>query len=77
MAELLATHIDKILRKGGIKGQEIALDEVLEHQVALFAHLIDKDLFLEVYKNQLARRLLQEKSEDIEHEKLMITKLKI
>lgn len=50
---------------------------MLEQQVALFAYLVDKDLFLEVYRNQLARRLLQEKSEDLEFEKLMITKLKI
>jgi len=34
-------------------------------------------MFIEVYRNQLARRLIQEKSEDIELEKTMITKLKM
>jgi len=45
--------------------------------VELFAYLVDKDLFLEVYRNQLARRLLSDKCEDIEYEKTMITKLKV
>lgn len=39
--------------------------------------MIDKDLYLEVYRNQLARRLLQEKIEDMDAEKQMITNLKL
>lgn len=77
MAEILASHIDKILRKGGMVCSEFSVEEMLDQQVALFAYLLDKDLFIEVYRNQLARRLLQEKSEDIEFEKMMITKLKL
>ena len=45
--------------------------------VSLFTFLIDKDLYLEVYRNQLARRLLADKCEDMEIEKQMITNLKI
>jgi hypothetical protein len=45
--------------------------------VGLFSFIIDKDLYIEVYRNHLARRLLQEKSEDMEAEKQMITNLKI
>jgi hypothetical protein len=30
MAELLATHVDKILRKGGIKNVETSVEEMLE-----------------------------------------------
>lgn len=45
--------------------------------MALFTFLIDKDLYLEVYRNQLARRLLQEKIEDMDAEKQMITNLKL
>jgi cullin 1 len=74
MAEMLSTYIDKLLRKGGTSDN---IDELIEHVVTLFSHLIDKDLFLEVYRNQLARRLLSEKCEDIENEKRLITNLKI
>ena len=34
-------------------------------------------MFLEVYRNLLARRLLTEKSDDIEMEKQLITNLKL
>lgn len=74
MAEMLSTYIDKLLRKGGTQDN---IEELIEHVVTLFSHLIDKDLFLEVYRNQLARRLLSEKCEDIENEKRLITNLKI
>jgi len=75
MAELLSTYVDKLLRKGG--GFTGNIDELIENIVTIFTHLIDKDLFLEVYRNQLARRLLSEKFEDIENEKRLITNLKI
>jgi cullin 1 len=75
MAELLSTYVDKLLRKGGsISGN---IDEHIENTVTIFTHLIDKDLFLEVYRNQLARRLLSDKCEDLESEKRLITNLKI
>ena len=77
MAELISTNTDKLLRKGGSKENEAQLDDTLDQQVALFSYLVDKDMFIEVYRNQLARRLIQDKSEDIEFEKTMITKLKM
>jgi cullin 1 len=51
--------------------------ELLDNIVLLFNFLEEKDLFLEVYRNLLARRLLTEKSEDIEMEKQLITNLKM
>ena len=51
MAELLSSHIDKLLRKGGMKGGDFGVEEMLDQQVALFAYLMDKDLFIEVYRN--------------------------
>lgn len=74
MAELLSSYIDKLLRKGSTAEN---IDELIDNIVTIFTHLIDKDLFLEVYRNQLARRLLAEKCEDIENEKRLITNLKI
>jgi len=45
--------------------------------VNLFSHLADKDIFIESFKNFLAKRLLSEKSESIDNEKYIVTKLKI
>jgi cullin 1 len=52
---------------------EIHLDKF----VRLFAHLTDKDIFIEAFKNLLAKRLLSEKSESIEFERCIVTKLKV
>lgn len=51
--------------------------ELLINIVQLFSFLEEKDLFLEVYRNLLARRLLTDKSDDIEMEKQLITNLKL
>jgi hypothetical protein len=44
--------------------------------VNLFMYLHDKDLFAEIYRNQLAKRLLNQRSSSDDWEKLMIGKLK-
>lgn len=77
MAEFLAHYTDKVLKKGGMKVEKQQYEEHLEQIITLFTFLVDKDLYLMVFKNQLARRLLQEKFEDFEYEKLFITNLKI
>lgn len=77
MAELLAQYSDKLLRKGGIKGEKKQLEDLVDCLAHLFSHLNDKDLFLLVYRNLLARRLLQETFEDFELEKLLVTRLKV
>ena len=53
------------------------IDEQLDSLALLFAYLNDKDLFLLVFRNNLARRLLQEQFEDFELEKHVITRLKL
>lgn len=77
MAELLPYHADKVLRKGGIKGDKKMLEEQMDNLAQLFTYLYDKDLFLSIYSNQLARRLLAEAYEDFELEKQFITRLKV
>lgn len=42
----------------------------------IFTHLTEKDLFAELYRDALAKRLLSDKSSSMEMEKAMITKLK-
>ena len=77
MAELIAYHADKILKKGGIKGEKKQLEDQMDNLAQLFTYLYDKDLFLTVYSSQLARRLLSEAYEDFELEKQLITRLKV
>jgi hypothetical protein len=80
MSEALAIYTDNILRKGGLKGiQESGQneEEYLKQIVQLFTHLVDKDLFIEVYRSYLAKRLLNEKYQSIEQEKSMITFVKL
>lgn len=77
MSEMLAAYSDNILRKGGVKLPEEQYEEYLSKIVQLFTHLIDKDLFIEVFRSYLAKRLLNEKSLSIDHEKTMISHLKM
>ena len=76
-AELLAVYADDVLKKGGVKLTEKQVGEVLENLVRLFAYLVDKDLFSEFYRKQLATRLLMQRSASSDAEKQMIGKLKL
>ena len=51
MSELLANYADKVLRKGGIKGDRKLIEEQLDNLALLFTYLYDKDLFLLVFRN--------------------------
>ncbi|KAH0784280.1 hypothetical protein KY290_003878 [Solanum tuberosum] len=86
--ELLATFCDDILKKGGSeKFSDDAIEEMLEkHEkadnrshlqvVKLLAYISDKDLFAELYRKKLARRLLFDNSANDEHERSVLRKLK-
>ncbi|XP_049411731.1 cullin-1 isoform X14 [Solanum stenotomum] len=75
--EILATFCDNILKRGGSeKLRYEAIEETLEKVVKLLAYISDKDLFAEFYRKKLARRLLFNKSANVEHERSIITKLK-
>lgn len=81
-AELLGTYTDKLLRKGGYKTiEEVSnhdqMSKYLEKLVHLFTHLTDKDVFIDVYRNLLAKRLLNDKCESNDTEKDLLTKIKI
>ena len=77
-SEYLANYLNqKFFTKQGEKLREDELESVLDKVIQLFTCLSEKDLFLDIYRNQLAKRLLQEKSEDKDAEQKMISKLKI
>jgi len=76
-AELMSTFCDRILKSGGEKLSESEVELNLEKIVQLFSYLTDKDMFAEIYRNQLAKRLLSQRSTSDDAEKLMIAKLKM
>ena len=76
-AELMSTFCDSILKSGGEKLSESEVEEKLDRIVQLFSYLTDKDMFAEIYRNQLAKRLLNQRSTSDDAEKLMIAKLKM
>ncbi len=73
----MSSYCNKVLRTGGAKLSEEEIDEQLEKVIQLFSHLIDKDLFAEFYRNQLAKRLLGQRSASNDAELSMIMKLKL
>lgn len=80
-AEMLCTYCDRLLRSGGggpsEKLSDSQIEESLEKVVQIFSYLADKDLFSEIYRNMLAKRILNKKSASDDAEKSMIAKLKL
>mmetsp|Transcript_4118 Transcript_4118/g.8984 ORF Transcript_4118/g.8984 Transcript_4118/m.8984 type:complete len:757 (+) Transcript_4118:64-2334(+) len=76
-AKYLAVFCDFQLKKG-LKGRT---DEEMSQSIAkviiLFAHLRDKDIFLDFYKRYLSRRLLNKLSVSTDAEHMLITRLKV
>ncbi|KAM3162719.1 Cullin-3 [Lachancea thermotolerans] len=72
-AEYLAIYIDSFLRSSATTD---SIDQKwLENTVSMFKLLREKDVFEKVYKQQLSKRLLQQRS-CLKTEKLVITKMK-
>ena len=76
-AEMIAKHLDKLLRSGGAKGQtNEELDAEMERVMFLFRYIHSKDVFQAFYKKDLARRLLLNRSASVDAEKALIALLK-
>lgn len=79
-ADFLSSYADRLLRTGSSTTASMSESDIeveLEKIVVLFTHIVDKDLFNEIYRNQLAKRLLNQKSASNEMERVMIGKLKL
>ncbi|CAL9088056.1 unnamed protein product [Musa acuminata var. zebrina] len=88
--ELLATFCDHTLKKGATKNSSEAVEETIEktkdssygdittlsQTVKLLAYVNDKDLFTEIHRKKLARRLLFNRSAHDDYERSMLKKLK-
>eukprot|EP00253_Pinus_taeda_P004246 PITA_04246 len=69
IAELLATFFDNISKK---RGSEKLNDEyTLEEVVKLLPYVSDEDLFAEFYRKKLARRLIFDKSANVDATKIL------
>jgi len=76
-AKYLAIFSDNQLKRG-LKGRnEDETMQLVSQVVGLFAHLEDKDIFLDFYKTSLSRRLLYKLSVSNDAEDAFITKLKV
>mmetsp|Transcript_130355 Transcript_130355/g.325183 ORF Transcript_130355/g.325183 Transcript_130355/m.325183 type:complete len:754 (+) Transcript_130355:103-2364(+) len=76
-AALMSSFCDRILKKSGERLHDDQVEQLLTKMVELFSFLSDKDLFAEIYRNQLSKRLLYETSASEDAEKSMIAKLKM
>lgn len=77
-AELISSYCDRLMKTGsGEKLSDSEVEDQLEKTVQLFSYLTDKDLFAEIYRNQLAKRLLNQRSASDDMERVMIGKLKL
>ncbi|OMJ73205.1 hypothetical protein SteCoe_28150 [Stentor coeruleus] len=76
-AEILACYADRILKKTNSRMTEAEVEENLSKIIELFEHLEDKQLFAEIFKNQLATRLLNDLSANEDAEKSIISKMKM
>jgi cullin 1 len=73
----MANFCDRLLRKNTTdKLSDSEIEAYLEQTVSLFMYLTDKDFFSEVYRNLLAKRLLNQRSASDDMERVMIGKLK-
>ena len=75
-AEMIARHIDKLMRKGQGSNSDEVFNEQLDAALALYRFTADKDVFRAFYHRALAKRLLLGRSASDDAEKAMLKKLK-
>ncbi|KAK0204245.1 Cullin-4B [Desarmillaria ectypa] len=74
-AEMIATYLDKLMRRGQGATSEESHTETLDAALALYRYTDDKDVFRTFYHRQLAKRLLLGRSASDDVEKQMLKKL--
>jgi len=76
-AGYLSAYLDEMFKRGFKGASEADIDKTLDKVVTIFRYIVDKDIFLSIYRNHLAKRLLGGKSLSDDAERNMIGKLKI
>ena len=78
VAYLLSSFCDGLLKTGSPeKLSDVDTENYLEQSVRLFTYLDDKDMFAQLYRSQLSKRLLNQRSASDDMERAMIGKLKL
>ncbi|THH15298.1 hypothetical protein EW146_g5163 [Bondarzewia mesenterica] len=75
-AEMIAKHIDRLMRKGQRGASDAEFEAQLDAVLALYRFTDDKDVFRTFYHRALAKRLLLERSASDDFELAMLKKLK-
>jgi cullin-4 len=75
-AEMIAKHLDKLMRKGQGAMSDAAFDALLDSALGLYRFTDDKDVFRGFYLRAMAKRLLLEKSASHDFELAVLKKLK-
>lgn len=76
MPLLLSNYCDQLLRQRLPLPPGVSLEALFDQLVCLFEHLLDKDYFIEIYRNQLARRILSDTT-PINYERLMLGRFRL
>ncbi|KAH9845832.1 putative cullin family protein [Teratosphaeria destructans] len=76
-SEYISLFIDDNMKKGIKNKTEQEVDATLDKAIVVLRYLQDKDVFETYYKKHLCKRLILKKSESIEVEKQMISRMKI
>lgn len=76
-SEYISLFIDENMKKGIRDKTEQEIDATLEQAITTLRYLQDKDMFETYYKKHLCKRLLLKKSQNIDVEKQMISRMKI
>ena len=76
-SEYISLFIDENMKKGIRDKTEAEIDATLEQAITTLRFLQDKDIFETYYKKHLCKRLLLKKSQSVDVEKQMISRMKI
>lgn len=76
-SEYISLFIDDNMKKGIKNKSEVEIDATLDKSITILRYLGDKDVFETYYKKHLCKRLLLSKSQSLDVEKQMISRMKI
>ncbi len=74
-SEYVSLFVDDSFKRGLRGKNDVEVDAALDKATTMIRHLTEKDMFERYYQKHLARRLLHNKTENPEAEKLMIGRM--
>jgi len=75
--QAIAAYCDRLLKTGGERMSDEALQGELQAVVNLFSYIVDKDMFGDAYRQALSKRLLGGRSASRDAEKSFVSMLKL